>query len=187
MHCEIDPHQHLARIETSGLGHLHPGDGHHAALRADGRTVRRTGKGEGRFHPAHPLLPVRQIENGGAHCAGDLHPALLGLLALQEDFPLGIADPKDIRTGVRYDHLQGLFVENGGIQYGFIAAQLGPVKFQLHSVPLLVRALRPFFMLQNYMYKVGQLCLSFSQRSPKRVFKMPRSALGDLTTTIFIA
>ena len=78
-------------------------------------------------------------------------------------------------------------MENGGIQYGFIAAQLGPVKFQLHSVPLLVRALRPFFMLQNYMYKVGQLCLSFSQRSPKRVFKMPRSALGDLTTTIFIA
>ncbi|CUO80696.1 Uncharacterised protein [Flavonifractor plautii] len=141
---QIHPDQHLAGVDQPGVCPLYPRQGHHAAQRRQRRVLQSTGKGQFHLHPAYPLFTVREVEQRRPYRAGELHPTILEHLVPQAYHALGIADAKDIRTGIRYNALQCLLAADGCIQYGLIAAPLSPIQFQLHSVPLLVRAVALF-------------------------------------------
>ena len=70
---------------------------------------RGSGEGQGHFHGPQALLSFRLIQDRGFQQAGKLPFPILGLLPLEEKTGLPIQHLPNVRTGIRHDHLCGLF------------------------------------------------------------------------------
>ena len=129
IHRRLRPHQYFSGIDRPGVGPAEPGTGRHRAAWADVLSLRAGAEGDGNLQVPHPALSVRQIKDAGPDRPCQLHSALHGLFAPQQDLAVGLHHAKDIGAGVRDDHLQSLLLEKCRVQQGLVSVQLRPVQF----------------------------------------------------------
>ena len=127
LHGDPHPDQYLARIERTGLRPLNPAQRDETAPVVQPGPVHAAAEGDGDIQPADPLFSVRQVQHTCPDGTGDGRMPLRCLPAFQFHPALGIQDTQNIRAGIRYDHLHGLFLKQRGVQNCLIAAQLSPL------------------------------------------------------------